>query len=109
VDLALVPPSVFLLLIPQHTHKTCDKNRPGAYFFEFKSAPEDVNAILHRNAFRTKVQGMKTQIRLEFNVLINAFSAQVDDLSELESLMALDELQSVTPIVSGGMLEREKK
>lgn len=105
------------LLIPQltHTHThTCNhvrgKNRPGAYMFEFKSAPEDAQAIVDRSAFKTRVQGLKkTQIRHEFNLLINAISAEIYDQSDLEYLMSLDGLLSVTPIVSRGVVERERE
>ncbi|GJJ75931.1 hypothetical protein EMPS_08289 [Entomortierella parvispora] len=91
----LVLGAVDVVTMPPDHSELC----PGAFLFEFKSAPEDVQAILDRNAFKDKAKGLKTtQIRHEFNLLINAISVQIEDMSELESLMALDGLLSVTPI-----------
>ncbi|KAF9363193.1 hypothetical protein BGX34_004657 [Mortierella sp. NVP85] len=73
-----------------------DNVSPDAYLFEFSNEPGKAAEV---EAFKAKIMTMKTvQIRQEFHLLLNGFSAQVKDQDELREIMSWSGLQRVSPL-----------
>jgi hypothetical protein len=78
-----------------------DNISPDAYLFEFSNGSGKAAAEVEVEAFKAKIMTMKSvQIRQEFRLLLNGFSAKVKDQDELREIMSWPGLQRVSPLVS---------